>query len=150
MKISQIEHPWLTCCNYGTLLVYLALMVLWDPLSHRYNRIALGMSREVVESTLRTEIVLECRLGDYTVVNYDTDHISVQRRVPDDFDPDVADPSKLPFLYGTYQVLYDERGIMRAITFNGEDLTIRTVLGAYPGSHFTKLPPEFWQRMNER
>lgn len=57
----------------------------------------------------------------------------------------VAERCQIPDLYDSVQVLINVDGKVEAITWNGEELTIRTDRGAFSGSNVSQLPESFFE-----
>lgn len=90
-----------------------------------------------------------CQAGDLKVVYFFSHRFLSGKRVfrdhPERFPKAVTEKKQIPDVYDAIQLLVGPEGRIRAVTWNGETLHIRTASGELPGSNVSELPEEFFQ-----
>ena len=101
-----------------------------------------GDSLEVLARNFGRKPDIEVTYGNCRILYYRVPwsvlscmHRARERRAPDS----VSNWSDIPFIYDSKQVLVDASGEVKAITWNGEALTVETVWGPVPGANVKVL-----------
>jgi hypothetical protein len=114
-----------------------------------YNCIRAGMLETDAIHILGSDADYVCQVGDLRVVYFFSHRFLSGERVfrehPERFPTSVSAKEQIPDVYDAIQLLVGPERRIRAITWNGETLHIRTVSGEVPGSNVSELPEEFFQ-----